>query len=1006
MNLSTLRTPPRSSFRLALLCATLGGFPNADATRFISTTNAVEPPRAVWTPPSFDEFSADLRFADALVSRRLVAQADVELARLETGLADATQVQRFQFGSVAVRAAVESSRLLTADERAAVAARIAAVRAAVEPGFAADANPLQPLDFEAVFGAESNADAALEYAAALVRAFYELGVLDVESNDATSSETPSDATVESNATSAVADSPFLTAAFDASSALVRRLPPERSRFFVYWSAKALLARAAATADAEKLYRQATQAAQALCADADKRRDAADYFFARLLLVEAARRQGDVEAATKLIGETLDDAAKAPNADDAAPQELAVALVAEEIRLLSLESKPFDAAKLASTDVDLLNRPTPTGPARFADRFFDVFADRDFARVAAFLNAASALADSETSENAPTVDGAAVAANNANSPRKTTSGVPEISPQDALAAARAAADRLPTSFWRARASLLLREISVASADWRTTEAVAEERFRADDWEAALAEYDRASAEAQAAGDDADAFRLTATAAGIVDKILRDKLFESNRLSSNDADFWRRDAARRFEAAARSRPDDELAPRLFLLAIQRAQEAKNAALSDVKSPTSPNGATVQNDAASSTFPDVATLRRDYLTLFPTAENRGAFANESARLALADGKLDDAAFYVDAVSPDDPAFSETLALADALASARFAAVSVDSPDAEKRQAAVFIDAASRLLAKTTAASTPVSPDSPDSPVSPVSPVSPDSPAETPLAVQVKETARRLTAENSNATDDAVLTRLFELPRPAQIAADAELIAAFESLLDRWDAALADAAPERAALRADVQAKRLALRLDAGQTDAVLRDLANLEEATQSAGLETLERLLIFAEKTPRETQIKIGAAALASLDAQKAGQNTQNTQNTKAAQEKRSLVRARALRLAGKTQESLTLFAQIRRQNPKNLDATLGIAEILTAQNEPKALEQAVRYWSDAADLVPAGSPAWWDAKERVVEIYVRTDRRDQARKMLRTLWLTRSDASDPNRRARWERLVGAE
>lgn len=988
MNLSTLRTPPRSSFRFALLCAALGGLPDADATRFISTTNAVEPPRAVWTPPSFDEFSADLRFADALVSRRLVAQADAELARLETGLADAPQVQRFQFGSVAVRAAVESSRLLTADERAAVAARIAAVRAAVEPDFAADANPLQPLDFDVVFGTESNADAALEYAAALVRAFYELGVLDVESNDATSSEPSSDATAELNATSAVADSPFLIAAFETASALVRRLPPEKSRFFVYWSAKALLARAAANADAEKLYRQATQAAKALCADADKRRDAADYFFARLLLVEAARRQGDAKTTERLIEQTLNDAAKAPNADDAAPQELAVALVAEEIRLLSLESKPFDAAKLASTDVDLLNRPTPTGPARFADRFFDVFADRDFARVAAFLNAASALAESETSENAPTVDGADV---DANSSEKKTSGVPGISPQDALAAARAAADRLPTSFWRARASLLLREISVASADWRTTEAVAEERFRADDWEAALAEYDRASAEAQAAGADADAFRLAATAAGIVDKILRDKLFESSELSSSDADFWRRDAARRFEAAARSRPDDKLAPRLFLLAIQRTQELKNAALTSENVKTSANDATGANDAASSNAPNVATLRRDYLTLFPTTENRGAFANESARLALADGKFDDAAFYVDAVSPDDPAFPETLALADALASACFAAVSVDSPDAEKRQAAVFIDAASRLLAKTTAASPPDSP---------------DSPAETPLAVQVKETARRLTAENSTATDDAVLTRLFELPRPSQIAADAELIAAFESLLDRWDAALTDAAPERAALRADVQAKRLALRLDAGQTDAVLRDLANLEEATQSAGLETLERLLIFAEKTPRETQIKIGNAALASLDAQKAGQNTQNAQNAKAAQEKRSLIRARALRLAGKTQESLTLFAQIRRQNPKNLDATLGIAEILTAQNEPKALEQAVRYWSDAADLVPAGSPAWWDAKERVVEIYVRTDRRDQARKMLRTLWLTRSDASDPNRRARWERLVGGE
>ncbi|MBQ7814362.1 MAG: hypothetical protein IJ387_07740, partial [Thermoguttaceae bacterium] len=247
MNLSTLQTPSRSSLRLALLCAALGGFLDADATRFISTTNAAEPPRAVWTPPSFDEFSADLRFVDALVARRLIAQADAELARLETGLADAPQVQRFQFGSVAVRAAVESSRLLTADDRAAVAARIAAVRAAVEPGFAADANPLQPLDFDAVFGTESNADAALGYAAALVRAFYELGVLDVESNDASSPETPSDATAESNATSVVAESPFLIAAFETASALVRRLPPEKSRFFVYWSAKTLLALAAASA---------------------------------------------------------------------------------------------------------------------------------------------------------------------------------------------------------------------------------------------------------------------------------------------------------------------------------------------------------------------------------------------------------------------------------------------------------------------------------------------------------------------------------------------------------------------------------------------------------------------------------------------------------------------------------------------------------------------------------------------------------------------------------------
>ncbi len=967
MQLPTTRTPSRSQLRTVFLLAALGVFP--DATRratFDSTglpTIFADESSAVWTPPSFDEFAADLRFADALVERRLFAQADAELARLEARLNDATQLQRFQYGRVAVRAAVESSRLLSAADRAAVVERIAAVRRLVEPGFSADANPLRALDFDAVFGAEPPAADALEYAGALVRAFYELGVLDVESRKAAP-----DANVADAETSV--ESPLLLAAFETTTALVRRLPSEASRPFVYRYAKTLLARTAATPannDAARLYRQATQAANALCADADKRRDAADYFFARLLLVEAARRQADVETATKLIGATLDDAAKAPNADDAATQELAVALVAEEIRVLSLESKPFDAAKLAATDVDLLNRETSRRPPRFADRFFDVFADRDLARVAAFSTAATALAQSETAD--ATVDDSA------------TSDAPTITAKDALAAARQAADRLPTAFWRARAALILRETNVASDDWRTTATVAEERFRADDWEAALAEYDRASAEAKATGADADAFRLAATAAGIVDKILRDKLFESEKLSSSDADFWRRDAARRFEAAARSRPGDELAPRLFLLALERIDELEDAAASNATDEKTG----VSDD--SNALPNAETLRRDYLSLFPTAPNRGAFANESARRALDAGKLDDAAFYLDAVSNADPAFATTLELFAALDGARRAALinKGETAQADAEDAAIFADSVRRLLAKLSAAP----PDASDS--------------QAPIAAQISEIAQNLTPQNATAVDDAVLTRLFETPRPTRIGDDAELVAALETLLDRWDAALADASPERAALRNAVRANRLALRLDAGKTDAVLRDLAELERSAQSAGLETLERLLIFAEKTPRETQIKIGAAALASLDGQN-GQNGQNTQTTKAAQEKRSLVRARALRLAGKTQESLALFAQIRRKNPKNLAATLGIAEILTAQNDAKALEQAVRYWSDAADLVPPGSPEWWDAKERVVEIYVRTNRRDQAVKMLRALWLTRADSSDPNRRARWERLVG--
>lgn len=971
MNLPTQKTPSSAFTRNALLLAALSFVPNAtfDWTRLPSVFAAA--PTAVWTPPSFDAFDADLRFAEALVERRLFARADVKLARLETSLNDATQVQRFQYGRLAVRAAVESGRLLRAADRADVVERIAAARRRVEPGFTDSSNLLKPLDFDAVFGTEPPADAALEYAATLGNAFYELGVLDVESH---SSEPDANADVAATSD----ESPLLLAAFETSVALVRRLPPESSRSFVYLSAKTLLARADALSktnandDAKRLYQQATTAANALCADADKRRDAADYFFARLLLVEAARRQGDVATATRLIGATLDDAAKAPNADDAATRELAVALVAEEIRLLSLESKPFDAAQLASTDDDLLRRPTAPGPARFANRFFDVFADRDLARVGAFATAAGALSDSETP-----------VANDANTGYSATYNTPTITTKDALDAARQAADRLPNAFWRTRASLLLRETSVATADWRTIETLAEERFRANDWEGAVREYDRAGAEATAAGADADAFRLAATAAGIVDKILRDKLFESGELSSSDADFWRRDAARRFEEAARSRPADELAPQLFLLALERVEEAANNA----DAPTSPaETPDVFNRPDAATVSDAESLRRDYLSLFPTATNRGAFANESARRALATSNFDAAAFYLDAVSNADPALATTLELIAKLDEARrdAALINKGATAVDAELAAIFADSARLLLAKISGAT-------PDPPAS--------NAAQTPIAARVSDVAQNLTPQNATASDDAVLTRLFELPRPARIVADAETVAALETLLDRWETSLADADADadRAAFQNALRASRLALRLDAGQIDAVTSDLADLERSTRSAGLETLERLLIFAEKSDSETQIQIGNAALAALDGQ-------TGQNTKTTQDKRSLVRARALRLAGKTQESLTLFAQIRRKDPKNLAATRGIAEILTAQNDPKALDQAIRYWSDAADLVPPGSPEWWDAKERVVEIYVRTNRRDQARKMHRTLWLTRSDPSSPGRRARWERLVG--
>ena len=121
------------------------------------------------------------------------------------------------------------------------------------------------------------------------------------------------------------------------------------------------------------------------------------------------------------------------------------------------------------------------------------------------------------------------------------------------------------------------------------------------------------------------------------------------------------------------------------------------------------------------------------------------------------------------------------------------------------------------------------------------------------------------------------------------------------------------------------------------------------------------------------------------------------------RRRVLRAEALRLLARYQEALNLFAAALKENPKDVAATRGIAQILSLQSDKKALERALSYWSDVADLVPDGSKEWWDAKESTLDVYRRLGNKEQAQKMTSVLWLTRSDPSDPSRKRRWEKIV---
>ncbi len=858
-----------------------------------------------WRPATFDAFEFDRRFAQELLNRGFSELASGELARLEAKIETAPTPERLRFGATAVRAALETSRLETAADRAEVAEKIAELRTRL--------NVAAELDAALNDGNQDVANAALEFEAASVRALFELGVLENELGS--ESETPQ-----------TAESQYLAEALETSKTLVRRLDPGAARPFVYWAAKITLAQpvdAAAFATAEN-------AATAL-ENASKNRRDEFYFLAKLLQIESARLQNDAQTAAARLDETT---AALDGAEPDVAAAVRVALDADRIRLAALTGAAADAARLALDDG---GAATAFANSPQIGAFFDPVATKNFACAEFFWNAATAP---ETTESVETQDVAV---------DKTAAFVD---------AGKIAASRLSANFWRTRAARLVRDAAQKSGgDWRTTEAAAEANFRRDLWETAIADFDRAATEATASGDDADAFRLGGASAAIVDKILRDKIFKRGVLTENSPEFWRAEAVRRFDALARSRPSDPTAPRLYLLALDYSENA---------------------DGAEPTFD--AARRLDYLRLFPAAKNRGAFAVDGARRALAQNRLDDAAAFLDFVEPTDSAPGAALETERRLAAARLAQT-VENAGVGN---GVFADVVRRFLTKTTAGKDAFSDGTPG----------------TPLETALSETAQNLTPETFSSADSAVLTALFETVLSTEFLKDETLNVAFETLLNRWENAVSESGDSETAAR--IGSFRLAVLLDANRTEDVLRRVADVERAAPESAAETLERLLELAENSGPETRRTIGNFVLSALDLRQNAPTGQVGQNGQTAADRRDLLRARALRFAGKAQESLTLFANLRRKNPKNVAAVRGIAQILSERSDEKTLELALKYWSDVADLVPLESIDWWNAKERCVEIYVKLGRKDQAEKMTKTIWLTRSDPRDPGRRARWERL----
>lgn len=826
---------------------------------------------AVWKPRgAFDPLEQELQFAEALVDRGLADLANDELAAVpDEALQNASASNRALYGVVAIRALLETSRLATPEDRAAVADALVELRRRLA-------------DLKV---GKDTANFELQY----VRAFYALGILAVESGDAAEG------------------TPYLAVSAYTARAAIEALPNEEAKPFLYWHAKATLARR----EDVRRFEYAEKVAGALEHSSAITGDEY-YFYAKLLLIESARERGDFKLAGQRIAETLEAFGKKANERDA-PYEIAVGLLAEETRLLTAEGKQDEAVKIAAQNVDLLGNPLPPDRGRYADKMLDLFADRELARAETFWRAA---------QNAPEEN---ADANLTNLPNKKA----------LLEAAQLASAGTRSNVWRARAALLAKAAGQATEDWNTLQAAAEADFRNGAWEDALAGYDRAAREASASGAKEDAFRLRAAAAGIVNKICCDKLFDAT--NEKDPMAWEREARRRFEELARENPNDALAPSFFLVALEHAQNAN------------------ESDET------LNALRLEYLTLFPNASNRGAFALDLARRFVDAEDYASAERALEGVAPDDPLFPYALEFERRIYNARAAQTPSES---------LFVDTTARLLRKTSAGlSSP-----------------PGTLGE--LSQALADYAQNASA-NQLAADSQVLALIGELALTDEALKDDALANALGALLDAWEQAVSDDET-----LGKIRSYRLSLAIETKTPQEIVALLGSFDSSGSAASLDAVERLLDFAERSQSKTQRQLASFA---LDAAK----TLKTSDA----DRVALVQADALRMLGGDQESLNIYARLHKKDPHNARVLKGLASLLTDQKDAKALELAVKYWTDYADLNAPGSPEWWNGKEKCVEIYCKSGKKEQAEKMLKTLWLTRSDPSDPERKARWEKMIGA-
>ena len=116
----------------------------------------------------------------------------------------------------------------------------------------------------------------------------------------------------------------------------------------------------------------------------------------------------------------------------------------------------------------------------------------------------------------------------------------------------------------------------------------------------------------------------------------------------------------------------------------------------------------------------------------------------------------------------------------------------------------------------------------------------------------------------------------------------------------------------------------------------------------------------------------------------------------------LRAKQLDAEGETQAAVDILIALLNQRRRDPSTLRLFAEILTRQQDASSLNRALQFWGDLERISERGGEVWWAAREGILVVLVKLDRRDEAQQSYNMLRILYPDLGGAERKKRLMKL----